>query len=526
MKFKLQQLKFFTPAVLLSFSTCQHADKPKEQQNDRQKDNSPNIILLFVDDMGYADVQGFGIDSIETPHLKKMADEGMKFTDFYVPAASSAPSRNALLTGCYPARNYVSPDKPENAVENLTLMKNIEKDEVHPVDWKMMQKVLKKHPEAKLARHTWGLPKSEMTIPEMLKQKEYNTVMYGKWHLGEAERFHPVKHGFDQYWGVPQSISVRAPHDYHPWMVENKVYFPNQPLYENDSIIEFQTDSSLLTQKYTHRAVDYIKSHQNKPFFMFLSYMMPHVPIGTPEEFKGISGKGLYADVVMEIDWSVGKILNTLKENNLDKNTLVVFTSDNGPWLAYGEHAGQAKPLREGKGTYFEGGVREPTLMWWPGTIPAGSVCNQPAMTIDLMPTFAEITGTELTENKIDGRSILHLMKKTDAESTQQPYYFFNMGNFAKYGDLVAIRKGDWKLFFPYQYKTLDGKPGGKYGVPVSMDTDSIGLALFNLRKDVGEQNNVINQYPEIAEELKKLGREFESDVKQNQRGVDWITRD
>ncbi len=318
-----------------------------QDKTDKQKDKTtPNIIILFTDDQGYADVGCFGAKGFKTPNIDKMAEEGMIFTDFYVPAASCAPSRMALLTGCYPARNYVSPDKPDNAIENLTPMKNLAMDKLSAKDREFVKNILKEQPDAKLARHTWGPPESEVTIAEMLKKEAYRTMMYGKWHLGEAPKHHPTEHGFDNYYGVAQSISV-SPFDRHPYNVKNHIWFPNQPFFEDDSIVAYNVDSSKLTKQYTNHAIDYIKANKDTNFFIYLAYAMPHVPLGVTDEFRGISEKGLYGDVIMELDWSVGKILQTLKEEGLDANTLVIFTSDNGPWLRdYSEKCVKVKILK------------------------------------------------------------------------------------------------------------------------------------------------------------------------------------
>ncbi len=522
----MKKASLISGLTLLAVSGVMHScGSTNSEGKSHQEGKKPNIILLFTDDQGYADVSRNG-GKIKTPNIDNMAAEGMLFTDFYVPSPSCAPSRSALMTGSYPARSYVSPNMPDNAVPNLVKMKDIPKDEVSAVDWSFMQEVMKKYPEAKLARHLWGLRDSDVTMSEMLKNAGYTTMMYGKWHLGEAPKHHPTEHGFDGYFGVPQSVSVRAPSDNNPWMIANEVFFPMQPFFVNDSITEYQADSSLLTKRYTEHAIDYIKTHKDTSFFIHMAYAMPHVPIGASRDFLGKSGQGLYGDVITEIDWSVGEILKTLKELGLEDNTLVVFTSDNGPWLAYGDYAGSAAPLREGKGTSFEGGVREPGIMWWPGKIKAGRVCTEPAMTIDLYPTFAEIAGGKLPDYPIDGKSILSLMTDPNAKSPQEAYYFFDVGNIPKYEGLIAIRKGDWKLFFPYNYKTAENIPLGKGGEMVSLPEATIPLSLFNLHDDLGERNNVAAEHPKIVKELKRMALDFEKDILANQRDVDYILKD
>jgi arylsulfatase A-like enzyme len=239
---------------------------------------------------------------------------------------------------------------------------------------------------------------------------------------------------------------------------------------------------------------------------------MVHVPLYVSEKFKGKSKAGLFGDVMMEVDWSVGQILDTLRRHKLDKNTLVIFTSDNGPWLSYGDHAGSAAPLREGKGTMFDGGCRESTLMWWPGTIPAGSVCKTPAMTIDILPTVAKLIGAKLPKHKIDGKSIVKLIKGTSNESPQEAYYFY----YSK--QLQAIRMGKWKLHFPHGYRTMAGKPGGKGGIPTKYSQAKIGLALFDLDKDIGETTDVKDRYPEVVAKMQKLGEAMRTELGDNRR--------
>ena len=241
---------------------------------------------------------------------------------------------------------------------------------------------------------------------------------------------------------------------------------------------------------------------------------MVHVPLYVSDKFKGKSGAGLFGDVMMEVDWSVGRILDTLRKNKLDKNTLVIFTADNGPWLSYGEHAGSAAPLREGKGTMFDGGCRESTLMWWPGTVPAASVCKTPAMTIDILPTVAELIGAKPPAHKIDGKSIVNLVKGTSDKSPQEAYYFY-------YGkQLQAIRSGKWKLHFPHAYRTMAGRPGGKDGIPTDYSQAKIGLSLFNLGKDIGETTDVKDRHPKVLAKLLELGQAMREELGgQGQKG-------
>ena len=345
---------------------------------------TPNVVLIFMDDMGYADIGAFGAEGYETPHLDRMAEEGRKFTDFYVTQAVCSASRAGLLTGCYNVRVGILGALGPGA----------------------------KH----------GLNPDETTIAEICKQKGYATACYGKWHLGHHEKFLPQQHGFDDYFGLPYSNDMWPFHPgvRHLPMEERLKRWPHLPLIDGNEVINPEVTPEVqeqLTTQYTERAVKFIEENKEKPFFLYVPHSMVHVPLYVSEKFKGKSEQGLFGDVMMEVDWSVGQIMECLRENGLDKDTLVIFTSDNGPWLSYGDHAGSASPLREGKGTMFDGGCRESTLMWWPGKIPAGTSCKTPAMTIDILPTVAGLIGAELPEKKIDGKDIWPIIS---GEANQQ----------------------------------------------------------------------------------------------------------
>jgi arylsulfatase A-like enzyme len=447
--------------------------------NTQAQKRPPNIVVIFIDDMGYADIGPFGAKGYATPHLDRMAKEGRKFTDFYVTQAVCSASRAGLLTGCYNVR-----------VGILGAL----------------------GPKA-----THGINSNEVTLAEICKQKGYATACYGKWHLGHHKKFLPMQHGFDDYFGLPYSNDMWP---YHPGvlhlpMEQRLKKWTHLPLIDGNSIINPRvtgTDQEQLTTQYTERAVQFIEKNKNNPFLVYLPHSMVHVPLYVSEKFKGQSKAGLFGDVMMEVDWSVGQILDTLRKHKLDKNTLVIFTADNGPWLSYGDHAGSAAPLREGKGTMFDGGCRESTLMWWPGTIPAGSACKTPAMTIDILPTVAELIGAKLPKHKIDGKSIVNLMKGTSAECPQEAYYFY-------YGkQLQAIRMGKWKLHFPHGYRTMAGKPGGKDGTPTKYSQARIGLSLFDLDKDIGETTDVKEKHPEILGKIQKLGEAMREELGDNRR--------
>ena len=438
------------------------------------KKKSPNVVVIFMDDMAYADIGPFGAKAYPTPHLDRMAKEGRKFTDFCVTQAVCSASRAGLLTGCYNVRVGIF--------------------------------------GALGPKSNNGLHANEVTLAELCKQKGYATAIYGKWHLGHHKQFLPMQHGFDDYFGLPYSNDMWP---YHPGvlhlpMKERLKRWPHLPLIDKNEIINTQVsgnDQELLTTQYTERAVEFIEKNRDNPFFLYVPHSMVHVPLFVSDKFKGKSGAGLFGDVMMEVDWSVGQILETLRKHKLDKDTLVVFTSDNGPWLSYGDHAGSSGPLREGKGTMFDGGCRESTLMWWPGTIPAGSVCSTPAMTIDILPTVAELIGAQLPDHKIDGKSIVNLVTGKNDKSPQEAYYFY-------YGQqLQAIRMGKWKLHFPHGYRTMAGRPGGTGGIPTKYSQAKIGLSLFNLEEDIGESTDVKAKHPKVVSKMQALGQAMRKEL-------------
>ena len=427
----------------------------------------PNFVIVFIDDMGYADIGPFGAEGYETPNLDRMAKEGRRFTDFYVTQAVCSASRAGLMTGCYNVR-----------VGILGALNH---------------------------RANHGINSSEMTLAELVKQKGYKTACYGKWHLGHHPKFLPTNNGFDDYLGLPYS------NDMWPFHPTGGSHYPDLPLLEGTGIIDANVtaeDQNQLTTQYTERAVRFIEQNKDEPFLVYVPHSMVHVPLYVSDKFRGKTKRGLFGDVVAELDWSVGQILDTLRKHKLDQNTMVIFTADNGPWLSYGDHAGSAQPLREGKGTMFDGGCREPTLMWWPGTIPAGTVCKTPAMTIDILPTIAHLTGAKLPDHKIDGKNIWPLIAGTsEAKSPHEAYFFY-------YGpQLQALRMGKWKMHFPHKYRTLSGRDGGTGGRPVAYDTAEIGLALFDLESDIGESTNVADQHPEVVAKLRALGDRMRADL-------------
>ena len=457
----------FLSLLALVATTSTHANK------------TPNMVVIFIDDMGYADIGPFGAKAYPTPHLDRMAKEGRKFTDFYVTQAVCSASRAGLLTGCYNVRVGIL--------------------------------------GALGPKSSHGINANEVTLAEICKQKGYATACYGKWHLGHHKKFLPMQHGFDDFFGLPYSNDMWP---YHPGvlhlpMKERLKKWPHLPLIEKNKVINPMVtakDQEQLTTQYTERAVSFIEKNKDKPFFVYLPHSMVHVPLYVSEKFKGKSKAGLFGDVMMEVDWSVGRILDTLRKNKLDKDTLVIFTADNGPWLNYGDHAGSAAPLREGKGTMFDGGCRESTLAWMPGTIPPDSVCREPAMTIDILPTISHLIGAKLPKHRIDGKNIWPLFTGDKAKSPHKAYYFY-------YGNqLQAVRAGKWKLHFPHGYRTMAGRPGGKGGIPTNYSQAKIGLSLFDLEKDIGETTDLKDRHPNIMEDLSNLGKAFHANLQKTKR--------
>jgi arylsulfatase A-like enzyme len=422
-------------------------------------DRPPNFVIIFCDDMGYADPACFGNKDVPTPHIDRIAKEGIQFTDFYVGQPICSASRAALMTGCYP-----------NRVGILGAL----------------------GPMAKI-----GISDREVIIPQVLKKQGYATAIIGKWHLGREPDFLPTHHGFDEYFGIPYSHDMgHRPNNKNPEL----------PLMEGDKVIEEKPDISQLTTRYTERAVDYIGRNKDHPFFLYLAHNLPHVPLGVSDKFKGKSKRGLYGDVTMEIDWSVGQVLDAIKANRLDDHTLVMFASDNGPWLVYGDHAGRADPLREGKMTTFDGGCRTPCAMRWPGVIRPGQVSHEIVRSMDVLPTFAKLAGTAApTDRIIDGNDISPLLK---GETTKSPddAYFYYWGK-----DLQAVRHGKWKLHVAHDYIHPD--PVGSGGKPGKTVKLKIPESLFDMETDPSEQHDLAAAHPEIVKELSTLLEQCRQDM-------------
>ncbi|PKA98815.1 arylsulfatase [Flavobacteriaceae bacterium MAR_2009_75] len=425
----------------------------------------PNVVLIFTDDQGYRDVGVFGADDIATPNLDRMAGEGVKLTSFYSAQAVCSASRAGILTGCYPNRIGIH--------------------------------------NAMMPNSTIGLHPTETTIAEMLKDNGYATAIYGKWHLGDHPDFLPTKNGFDEWFGIPYSNDMWPLHPQQGPIFN----FGPLPLYQNEKVIDTLTDQSQLTTQITEHSVDFINRNKEKPFFLYVPHPQPHVPLFVSDKFKGKSERGLYGDVIMEIDWSVGQIMNALEENGLTDNTLIIFTSDNGPWLAYGNHAGSTLPYREGKGTAWEGGQREPFIAKYPNGLKAGKTIDTPVMAIDMLPTIAEITGSELPDKIIDGKNVWHVLTGEAKESPQEAYFFYYRVN-----ELFGVRYGKWKLYFPHRYRTMSGQEPGKDGLPGEYRmVDLEKIELYDLEADESETKNVASENPEIVEKIKQLADDMRS---------------
>ncbi len=419
--------------------------------------DKPNFVIIFADDQGYQDIGCFGSPNISTPNLDRMAAEGMKFTDFYVAASICSPSRAALMTGCYPPRVGIT-------------------------------KVL-------FPSDNIGLNPDEITIADILKGRGYATACVGKWHLGHLPEFLPTSNGFDSYLGIPYSNDmdgvkgkntnldrVWRERDYSPW---------NVPLMRDKEVIERPAKQTMLIERYTEEAVKFIRKNKDRPFFLYLPHTMPHIPLFVSDEFFVEDVYHAYKVTIEQIDSSVGRVLAALKEAGVDRNTLVVYTSDNGPWLAKKHHGGSALPLRDGKFSTYEGGMREPCIMCWPGRIPAGKVCGELCSTIDLLPTFAGLAGAEVPNDRvIDGRDIWPLMAGEPGAKSPHDAFFFYRGT-----TLEAVRSGKWRL--RRTKKTIE---------------------LYDLEADISEKNNLADTNPEIVKRLTGVMREFDRSLKANSR--------
>ncbi len=440
-------------------------------ETDSAQRRPPNVVILFADDLGYGDLGCYGAPEIKTPHLDRMRAEGMLFTDFYSASPVCSPSRAALLTGCYPPRAGIT--------------------------------------QVFFPHHDTGLADGEVTLAEVLKTRGYATACIGKWHLGHKPAFLPTRQGFDRYFGIPYSNDMWV--DPTATVAEDCVFREGLnlaalrdntkrsgkvPLMRGERVVEYPADQSTLTQRYTDEAVDFIKTNRDKPFFLYLPHTMPHIPLAASDAFRGKSDRGLYGDTIEEIDASTGRILRTLKDLGLDGNTLVIFTSDNGPWNLSKGRGGSSGPLRGYKFSTYEGGMRVPCLMRWPGTVPAMSSCNEPVGTIDLLPTIAAIAGTKVPRGRvIDGRDIRDLLTGLPgATSPHETIQYWRMD------DLQAIRHGDWKL------RDVTDKKGRRT------------VELYDLRHDVAESVDLAGKHPRRVADLQARLAAAEQELRAHSR--------
>ncbi len=441
----------------------------------------PSIVIIFTDDQGYGDVGCFGATAFATPHLDRMAAQGVRLTSFYAAQPVCSASRAALLTGCYPNRIGIAGALGPGAAV--------------------------------------GLSPDETTLAELCRERGYTTVILGKWHLGDAPAFWPTRHGFDEFYGLPYSNDMWPMHPELAGLeaAERRKRYPPLPLLESVGpggevrVIDAEVtpeDQAELTRDITARAVRFIEGHRDRPFLLYIAHPMPHVPLYGAPPFEGRTVYGRYGDIVEEIDWSVGEVLAAIERAGLDERTLVVFTADNGPWLSYGTHAGTTGGLREGKGTTWEGGVRVPFIARWPGRIPAGGTSDEPAMTIDLLPTVAGLIGAAPPGRRIDGLDIWPLLAGSrGVRSPHEALLFYYGGN-----SLEAIRAGRWKLVFPHRYRSLLGAPGTG-GRPAGYTQRSCGLELYDLASDPGETRDVARRHPDVVGRLMGLANGAREDL-------------
>ena len=442
-----------------------------------QGDRPPNFVVIFADDLGYGDLGCYGHPTIRTPNLDRMAAEGMRCTSFYAAACVCTPSRAALLTGRYPLRSGMCSDT---------------------------RRVL-------FPYSAGGLPAEELTLAELLKERGYATACVGKWHLGHRPQFLPTRHGFDSYFGIPYSNDMdrAAPGKLgRSIFFDPKVEYWNVPLMRDDKIVERPADQHTLTKRYTEEAVKFIRASKDRPFFLYLPHTMVHVPLFASEKFRGTSPRGLYGDALEEIDWSVGQVLQTLRELKLEKQTLVVFASDNGPWLTFDTHGGSAGLLRDGKGSTWEGGMRVPGIFWWPGTVPAGTVTAEMASTLDLLPTFVTLAGGEVPGDRpLDGYDLGSFLR-TGKGSPRDPMFYYRGTR------LYAARKGPYKAHYITQ-------PAYGPGEAVEHDPPE----LYHLEHDPGEKYNVAEKHPEVVAEIGKLVAEHKAGMKPGAPQLDAVIK-
>ena len=436
-----------------------------------KNNNSPNIVFILADDLGYGDLSSYGSETIETINIDKLAENGVKLTSYYAAQPVCSASRAAILTGVYPNRigiyNAFGPTSDS------------------------------------------GISHNEYTLAEMLKDNGYKTGIFGKWHLGSKKEFFPTNHGFDEFYGILYSNDMWRWHPEYP-----EGYPQDLLLYRNENALKEIIDQSNLTKDITTESINFIEKNKGNPFFLYIAHPQPHVPLFVSEDFEDLTGNGLYADVITEIDYSVGRVLDKIEESGLTENTIVVFTSDNGPWLSYGNHSGSSGIFREGKGTTWEGGVRVPSIIKFPNGLKPNEI-DEPIMAIDWMPTFANITRSKLSQNKIDGKDIWPLLSGEVDQSPHEKLYFYYRVN-----ELHSIRMNNWKIQFSRTYRSLNGKKGGKDGIPVKYEMNNIDKnELYNLKDDPQERIDVYDKFPEIAKKMEELAEKARVELGDNLKG-------
>ncbi len=420
-------------------------------------ENKPNIVIIFADDMGYGDVSSYGATDIATPNLDELAHGGVRFTDSYAISPVCSPSRAGLLTGRYPVRMGIH--------------------------------------EVFMPQSFTGLPNEEVTLAEMLGDAGYSTAMFGKWHLGHHQKFMPNAQGFEYFYGYPYS------NDITPFYA-----------FENTDIVEWEVDQTQITRQLTERSIRYIAQQGDGPFFLYIAHPMPHIPLYNSEAFTGSSQRGQYGDVIHELDWSVGQIKAALEQQNLLDNTLIVFTSDNGPWLMAEEDGGSAGPLRAGKGSTFEGGMRIPTIAHWPEGLPQGTTYQGLSSLLDWFPTIAAMAGVEIhQQHVIDGENLLPLLQSQEPQMPERQLAYYN------HGEIEAFRKGHWKLKLP----NVQPMPWIARQFLSGEDDVLTHIELYDLSKDIGEQHNLAQQYPKKVAELQQAIANFKQTLGPVSAGMD-----